>query len=80
MSGERLRPAFVPDPGELVTDTQHDRVGYASAWDNRTLTLTLKAPTGDELWDTTEFRRPTVGEVLSARVARENRDRRWRGR
>ncbi|MDT3398633.1 hypothetical protein RKE29_18615 [Streptomyces sp. B1866] len=76
MSGGRGRgPGFVPAPGELVTDTEHDRVGVARAWDGRT--LTLKAPAGGELWETEEFRRPTPSEALRARVAEENRDSRW---
>ncbi|MDT3397480.1 hypothetical protein RKE29_12605 [Streptomyces sp. B1866] len=68
---------FVPRPGDLVTDTARGQVGIARAWDGRR--VTLKDPAGQDLWTTTEFRKPTAWETLRARLAEENHDssRRW---
>ncbi|MEV6671567.1 hypothetical protein [Streptomyces sp. NPDC051162] len=67
---------WVPDPGELVTDTAHDRVGKMAAWDGHLRRLTLRLLADGTMWDTTEYRQPTDSDRVRARALVFNRERR----
>ncbi|WKK21011.1 hypothetical protein QZH56_11790 [Streptomyces olivoreticuli] len=67
---------WVPDPGELVTDTAHDRVGKMVAWDGQLNRVTLRPLNGGDLWDTTQYRPPTPADQIRARNLVLTRERR----
>ncbi|MFG2183049.1 hypothetical protein ACGFLS_30620 [Streptomyces abikoensis] len=67
---------WVPNLGDLVTDTAHDRVGKMIAWDGEQRRVTLRSLNSEELWNTTEYREPTDADTVRARNLVLNRERR----
>ncbi|MBH1935767.1 hypothetical protein I5Q34_16060 [Streptomyces sp. AV19] len=65
---------WVPNPGDLVTDTSSGRIGKVVAWDGSLGRVTLRPLVGGELWHTAEYRPANNNDRLRARVVVLNRE------
>ncbi|MGI5341133.1 hypothetical protein ACQEVS_28905 [Streptomyces sp. CA-181903] len=70
--------AWVPQPLELVVDTERDQVGVVVGRDAGTGRITLRPPEGGRVWHPVKCRRANAMDRLRARVIQQNREgRRW---
>ncbi|WP_223771646.1 hypothetical protein [Streptomyces huiliensis] len=70
--------AWVPQPLELVVDTERDQVGVVVGRDAGTGRITLRPPEGGRVWHPAKCRRANAMDRLRARVIQQNREgRRW---
>ncbi|MGK5638348.1 hypothetical protein ACSNOK_08545 [Streptomyces sp. URMC 126] len=65
---------WIPQPLELILDTERDRFGIAVGWDHDTERLTLRPLEGGRTWHPTHYRRATRTDRLRARVIELNRE------
>ncbi|UBI35765.1 MULTISPECIES: hypothetical protein [Streptomyces] len=77
--GGRVDPdAWIPQPLELVVDTERDQVGVVVGRDAGTGRITLRPPEGGRVWHPATYRRADAMDRLRARVIQRNREgRRW---
>ncbi|MBZ4318541.1 hypothetical protein [Streptomyces huiliensis] len=69
---------WVPQPLELILDTELDRFGVVVGWDQATRQITLRPLGGGRTWRPACYRRATATDRLRARVSELNREgRRW---
>ncbi|UBI35888.1 MULTISPECIES: hypothetical protein [Streptomyces] len=65
---------WIPQPLELILDTEHDQLGVAVGWDYDTRQLTLRPPEGGRVWHPTAYRRANSTDRLRARVIKLNQE------
>ncbi|MBC2879623.1 MULTISPECIES: hypothetical protein [Streptomyces] len=65
---------WIPQPLELILDTELDRFGVVVGWDQDTRRITLRPPEGGRAWRSTRYRRATATDKLRARVSELNRE------
>ncbi|EMF00559.1 hypothetical protein J7W19_11285 [Streptomyces mobaraensis NBRC 13819 = DSM 40847] len=65
---------WIPQPLELILDTELDRFGVVVGWDQDTRQITLRPLGGGRTWRPTRYRRATTTDKLRARVSELNRE------